>query len=225
MSSRIDLRGHLSSWQRLALGALMLLVSLGYLPLNRLMSGGVTVDIWLDRYVPLWTVWIVPYLLTLVWWVVAGLWALWAMDDGLYAAFVSSWILACLIGFSVFVLYPTYMVRPQVSGEGWTDQIVRYVYANDRTYNAFPSMHVWATTTISLYWSRWRPRWRGWLVAATIVVAFSTVLSGQHWIMDVVGGTILALVCYPLGLRLAAGWLAAMRRTSLDEAARGGEPV
>lgn len=216
---------YLSLVQRFSLAAVMLVVSLGYLPINRLMSGGVTVEIWLDSHVPLWSIWIVPYLLTLVWWIVAGVWALWSMDDRLYVAFVCSWVLACIIGFSVFVLYPTYMVRPQVVGDGWADRIVRYVYANDHTYNAFPSMHLWVTVTIALYWSRWKPKWRGMLVTATIVVAFSTVLSGQHWIMDVVGGTILALVCYPLGGRLAAALLGATRQASLDEAARGGEPV
>jgi membrane-associated phospholipid phosphatase len=205
---------NLSIAQRLVVGAAMLVVSLGYLPLNRLMTDGVTVEIWLDSYVPLWPIWIVPYLMTLAWWIVAGIWALWSMDDEMYVAFVCSWIVACVIGFSVFILYPTYMVRPELTGDGWAEQVVRYVYNNDRTYNAFPSMHVWATVTISLYWSLWKPKWRGWLVAATIVVALSTVLSGQHWIMDVVGGTILAVVCFPLGRRLAAPVLAAMRQSA-----------
>lgn len=209
--------------QRIAVGVAMLVVSLGYLPLNRFMSGGVTVETWLDSYVPLWSIWIVPYLLTLAWWVVAGVWALWTMDDGLYVALVCSWILACLIGFGVFALYPTYMVRPEISGDGWADQVVRYVYNNDHTYNAFPSMHVWATVTIALYWSVWKPKWRGWLVAATIVVAFSTVFSGQHWIMDVVGGTLLALVCYPLGRRLAVPLLTVLRQASAARA--GGSAV
>jgi membrane-associated phospholipid phosphatase len=205
---------------RIGLGATMLLVSLCYLPLNRLMSGGTTVEIWLDSYVPFWAIWIVPYLLTLVCWVAAGIWAFWVMDDPLYLAFVSSWVLACLIGFAVFLFYPTYMVRPELIGAGWADDIVRYVYTNDRTYNAFPSMHVWATVTFTLYLSQWHPKWRALFLAVTIVVALSTVFSGQHWIMDVVGGTVLAVVSYYLGPRVVT-WL--LRSISWTSSAAAGD--
>ncbi len=206
---RLDLR------QRILITAMLLFVSLGYLPLNRLMTGGTTVEIWLDRFVPFSPVWIVPYLLAIVWWVVAGLWAFWSMEDGLYLAFVSSWVLACLIGFGIFICYPTYMVRPAISGDSWAEVIVRYIYEHDRTYNAFPSMHLWVTVTIALYWSYWKPKWRAWIWIATIIVASSTVLSGQHWIMDVVGGTLLAVVCYYLGPMTAALVLPAIRRSSV----------
>ncbi len=190
--------------QRALITALLLGVSLCYLPLNRLMTGGTTVEIWLDHLVPFWPIWIVPYLLAIVWWIVAGVWAFCSMRDALYLAFTSSWVLACLIGFCIFIFYPTYMVRPSLSGDGWAETIVRYVYEQDRTYNAFPSMHLWVTVTITLYWSYWKPQWRIWMWGATIVVALSTVLAGQHWIMDVVGGTFLAIVCYYLGPAVAA---------------------
>lgn len=206
---RLDLR------QRVLITAVLLGVSLCYLPLNRLMTGGTTVEIWLDRFVPFWPIWIVPYLLAIVWWIVAGLWAFWSMRDALYLAFTSSWVLACLIGFAIFILYPTYMIRPDVNGDGWAEALVRYIYEHDRTYNAFPSMHLWITVMITLYWSYWKPKWRIWMWGATIVVALSTVLSGQHWIMDVVGGTLLAIVCYYLGPAVAGLVLPGMLRSSV----------
>jgi len=198
--------------QRIALGVAMLVVSFGYLPINRAMSGGATVEIWLDQLMPFWAIWIVPYLLAIAWWLVAGAWALLKMEDPLWLAFVSSWILACLIGFMIFILYPTYMVRPDSTGSGWAESLVAHVYANDRTHNAFPSMHLWSTVTITLYWSNWKPKWRMWLWTATILVALSTVLSGQHWILDVVGGTLLAALCYYLGPLLVASVCPIRRR-------------
>ncbi|MDW8072398.1 MAG: hypothetical protein RMK79_13135 [Anaerolineae bacterium] len=95
---RLDLR------QRVFIIAVLLGLSLCYLPLNRLMSGGTTVEIWLDRLVPFWPIWIVPYLLAIAWWIVAGVWAFWSMRDALYLAFASSWILAFVIGFFFFIL-------------------------------------------------------------------------------------------------------------------------
>jgi membrane-associated phospholipid phosphatase len=190
--------------QRFLLAWILLIVSLGYLPLNHMMQGGTTVKIWLDQYVPLWPIWMVPYLLTIVWWVVAGAWAFLAMEDRLFLAFVSSWVLACLIGFCFFIFYPTYMVRPVLTTNGWAESLVGYVYTNDRTYNAFPSMHLWVSVTITLYLGAWKPKWRVLLWAATIVIALSTLFSGQHWILDVVGGTSLAVLCYYLGPAIAA---------------------
>jgi membrane-associated phospholipid phosphatase len=196
--------------QRLLLAVVLLIVSVVYLPLNRVMQGGTTVEIWLDQYVPLWPIWMVPYLLAIVWWFVAGTWAFLAMEDRLFVAFVSSWILACLIGYCFFILYPTYMVRPAVTTDGWAASLVQHVYTNDRTYNAFPSMHLWVSVTITLYMGRWKPKWRVLLWAATIVVALSTLFTGQHWILDVVGGTLLAVLCYYLGPAIAA-WVIARR--------------
>jgi len=201
--------------QRVFITVVLLAVSLCYLPLNRLMTGGTTVEIWLDRLVPFWPIWIVPYLLAIVWWIVAGVWAFWSMRDTLYLAFASSWVLSCLIGFCIFIFYPTYMIRPSLTGDGWAETIVRWVYEHDRTYNAFPSMHLWITVTITLYWSYWKPRWRIWMWGATIIVALSTVLSGQHWIMDVVGGTFLAIVSYYLGPAVVACVLPGRLRSSV----------
>lgn len=197
----------LSSAQRRILFVTHGAVLLGYLIINRLMGhlgGGTTFDIWLDRYVPLWPVWVVPYLLAIVWWAVAMVWAFWKMEDSLYVAFISGWIGACLIGYAIFVTCPNYMVRPEVSGTGWAEWLIRFIYANDQAYNAFPSQHLWDTVIITLFWARWRPAWRWPLWGFTLIVALSTLFTGQHWIMDVIGGSLLGLVGYLIGLAVAA---------------------
>src|SRR5574341_333381 len=171
------LKSFLSPVQRRSLFIAQIGVLAGYLITNRLLShlgGGTTFEIWLDRYVPFWPIWVVPYSLALVWWGAALLWAYLHMEDRLYAAFVTGWISTCLIGYSFFILYPNYMVRPEVTGAGWAEWLMRFVYANDRTYNAFPIQHLWSTVIITLFWSRWRPRWRWPLWGFTGIVALST---------------------------------------------------
>jgi len=185
--------------------ALCLASGLVYLPLNRLMDGGTTVEIALDQYVPLWPVWVVPYVGALAWWLIAGLWAGLRMDIRLLRLFAVRWIIACLVGYSAFVFFPTYMVRPPIEGDDWATRLLAYIYANDHTYNAFPSMHLWVTTTISLTWSEWKPRQRWLWWSIVVVVALSTVFTGQHWILDPIGGVVLALISYFLGSRLLAG--------------------
>ena len=197
---------YLTPAQRRILFLTLLAVLSLYLAINRLMSwqgDGTTVEIWLDRYVPFWPIWGVPYVLSIIWWGVAALWAYLKMEDSLYVAFITGWISACLIGYAIFIFYPNYMVRPQVTGTGWAEELIRFIYANDRTYNAFPSQHLWDTVIITLIWSRWKPKWRWLLWSLTLIVAMSTLFTGQHWIMDVIGGTLLAVGGYFIGLTVA----------------------
>jgi membrane-associated phospholipid phosphatase len=198
---------YLTPAQRRILFLTLLAVLSLYLVINRLMSwqgNGTTVEIWLDQYVPFWPIWVVPYVLSILWWGVAALWAYLKMEDSLYVAFITGWISTCLIGYAIFLFYPNYMIRPQVTGTGWAEWLIRFIYANDRTYNAFPSQHLWDTVIITLIWSRWKPRLRWPLWGLTLIVATSTLFTGQHWIMDVIGGTLLAVIGYFIGLTVAA---------------------
>lgn len=198
---------YLTPTQRRILLVTHLVVMGGYLVINRVMGhlgGGTTFDIWLDQYVPLWPIWVAPYVLALVWWGVAILWAFLKMEDGLYVAFTTGWIGACLIGYSIFILYPNYMIRPEVTGDGWAEMFIRFIYANDRVYNAFPSQHLWDTVIITLFFGRLKPALRWPLWGFTFIVALSTLFTGQHWILDVLGGTLLGVIGYYIGLAVAA---------------------
>jgi membrane-associated phospholipid phosphatase len=193
--------------QRRALFFAQVVVLSGYLIINRMMNqlgGGTTFEIWLDHYIPLWPIWAAPYSLALVWWGVAILWAHLKMEDTHYTAFVIAWVITCLIGYGIFVFYPNYMVRPEVAGVGLTAWSIRFIYTVDRTYNAFPSMHVWLTVLITLFWGRWKPGWRWLLWTSTLIIGLSTLFTGQHWIMDVIGGALLAAGGYCLGWALVA---------------------
>jgi membrane-associated phospholipid phosphatase len=72
-------------------------------------------------------------------------------------------------------------------------------------YNAFPSGHVYITTLIALFWSRWFPQWRWFWGATVIVICLATLFTGQHYLPDPIGGLILAWVGYQIGLRCVAG--------------------
>jgi hypothetical protein len=193
---------------RLTWLALCSLVAMAYLPINRWMTGGITMETWLDRYIPFWPIWIVPYLLAIGWWLVAGLWAAWKMEDRLMEAFIARWLTACGIGFAIFLMFPTYMVRPPVTEDGWAARLIGYVFSNDRLYNAFPSMHLWTTATITLSFGEWKPRWRGMWWGIVGVVVLATVFTHQHWLLDPFGGILLAVISYFLGPALVSRLMA-----------------
>lgn len=178
-----------------------------YFPLNRFMQGGIELKTALDGYVPLWPVWVVPYVLIYVWWVVAAIWAVWRMDERLYEAFFIASAFVSVSAMTIFTLFPTYVVRPPLTTGDWSTQILSLIYSRDHAYNAFPSGHVYVTALIALFWSRWFPQWRWLWTATVIVIALATVFTHQHYLPDPIGGLALAWFGYRIGL-----WCVADRR-------------
>ena len=184
--------------------AVLVVVQLMYFPINRTVQGGVVLDTPLDGYVPLWTVWIIPYMLSLLWWAVCYGWAAWKMEDDLYRAFVISFVTVMLTSYVIYIVFPTYVNRPELQGDDWLTRLVASLYENDRVNNAFPSGHTYNSVMIALFWSRWYPRQRWlWFTIAAIVV-LSTLFTRQHNLPDLLGGILLAW----LGYRFSLWWVA-----------------
>ncbi len=189
---------------RLGLWALVLGVSLLYLPINRLAQGGVALRTPLDDLIPLWPVWAVPYLASVVWWLGASLWAALRMEDGLYRALVAAMLIVNLAGFAIYLLFPTYVERPALSGTDWATSLVRFIYSQDRVYNAFPSGHTYITVLIALFWWRWQPRLRWLWIGGTLLILLSTLFTRQHFLADLLGGIVLAVTGWWLGRRIGS---------------------
>ena len=187
-------------WKRLTLMAAVCALQLLYVPLNRGLSGGVTLKTPLDDYVPLLPLWVIPYALTWVIWLACAVVSAWKMEAHLYRALLTSLFVVIGLGIAIFLIYPTYVQRPVLQGDGWPVQWLRFIYAHDGAYNAFPSGHVYLTALIGFYWSRWFPWQRGFWTVTVILVAASTVFTGQHYLLDPIGGLLLAWAGYRFGL-------------------------
>ena len=74
--------------KRLILVLLIVGVQCLYTVTNRMMVGGWLPRTFLDNYIPIWPIWVVPYLFVLSIWVVFSLIAAWKMDERLFRAFV-----------------------------------------------------------------------------------------------------------------------------------------
>jgi len=171
-----------------------------YFPLNRFLEGGVEFKTTLDQYVPLWPVWVVPYGLICVWWVAACFWTVWRMEEQLYEAFFLASAFVSVVALTIFTVFPTYVIRPALSDTDWPAKLLNWLYTNDYMYNAFPSGHVYITTLIALFWSRWFPKWRPVLAATVVTVILATLFTHQHYLPDPIGGLVLAWFGYRIGL-------------------------
>ena len=195
----------MNSLKRLIWCALLFGIQSLYFPLNRLLKGGVEFKTSLDEYVPLWTMWVIPYGLVCIWWIAAYLWAAWSMEEHLYEAFFIASAFVCVTGLTIFAVFPTYVLRPALLGSDWSTQLLHWIYTNDHMYNAFPSGHVYITTLIALFWSRWFPKWKWLWVSSVIVIALATLFTHQHYLPDPIGGLILAWIGYRIGLLCVSG--------------------
>ncbi len=188
----------------------LLIVQNLYFPINQYVHGGVIISTPLDAHIPLWSIWAIPYLLSLLWWFASFVWATWKMESKLYLAFVVATVAVMLTSYIIYLLYPTYIIRPIPKENSWTMDLVRYIYSRDRSYNVLPSGHTYTSVLIALFWIRWYPEKRILWIIITAIVLLSTLFTGQHYFADVIAGTLLAWAGYRYGL-----WYAAKKQISV----------
>ncbi|RLT43497.1 MAG: hypothetical protein DWI57_04275 [Chloroflexi bacterium] len=186
--------------RRFGLYALVFAIQSLYLPLNHGLREGVIWDTRWDTLIPLWAVWIVPYSMAWPVWLASYAWAALWMEEKLYRALMVASVVAVVTAIAAFTLYPTYIIRPALVGSDWATEWMRWLYNTDGVFNAFPSGHVYFTTILTLFWSRWLPRGRWLWGAFWLVVCLSTLFTKQHYIPDLFGGAGLAWVGYRVGL-------------------------
>ena len=188
---------------RLGWLAALFLVQFLYFPINRLLLGGVVLYTALDPLIPVWPIWAIPYLLGWFWWVGCFFWAAFRMDGFLYRALIAGALFTLLTSYIFYIIYPTYVFRPELVGNGWQFDMLRSIYANDHVYNAFPSGHAYTSALIFLFWWRWKPGLRLlWGLIAGVVI-LSTLFTGQHHLLDPLGGILWAWLGYHFGLEWA----------------------
>jgi len=187
---------------RLGMTLLLMGAASLYFPLNRMLTGGVSLEIPLDAWVPLWPGWVIPYLLCPPIWVGCFFWAAWKMEARLFRSFVSAGLFVFLTAALFFYIFPTYVQRPDLLATSWTAKVLQMVYQNDGAYNAFPSGHVYQTVFICLFYNRLYPNHKWLLSAVVLVVICSTLFTHQHYLLDPLGGIVIALLGYSFGMVL-----------------------
>jgi len=171
---------------------------------NRLNSGGTAVpETWLDKIIPVWPIWSVMYLLLISFWSIALIYMALKMEERLYRAAFTAAVLTIVPAMTIFILWPNYIIRPELVGSNIFTRILQWVYNFDSPYNALPSGHMYMTILTGLYFTRWYPKVKWWMVLITILMIPSTLFTKQHVILDLIAATVLAIIAD----RLAMWWV------------------
>jgi len=109
-------------------------------------------------------------------------------------------VMGTIVGFSIFILWPLNIRRPEFIGDRFGESIMQAVFTVDEPANCFPSFHsffaVLGALVVQQQVSSKLYVGLAWLIAVGVLV--SAVMTGQHYCIDVLGGSILALVCFGL---------------------------
>lgn len=195
--------------RRLVVLVVLLAAQTLYAPVNRLARGGVALVVPLDAHIPLQPVWVVPYLLGVVWWLGTFVWGCLSFRPWLLRRFAGALLGAHAVAYTLYLVAPTFAVRPEVPGDGVWPSLVRWVYAGDRAYNACPSGHTYVSILVLLAWWHAAPRRRWAVVGFAAAVVLSTLFTGQHHLADVVGGLALGAAAW-----MVVGWVFPAARLS-----------
>ena len=185
--------------KRLVLLLLACCIQTLYLPTSNGLSGGIEPKLPID-ILPIWPIWVVPYIFCYALWFAGILWIIRKMEDRLFRAFVAACMLTFTIGVATFIFFPTYVRTGTFVGNDIFTNLLRFIHESWGRYDAFPSGHVYITTLLTLFYTRWYPRYKLLWIAVLVIVALSTLFTGQHYILDVIGGYCVALLGYHFGL-------------------------
>lgn len=100
-----------------------------------------------------------------------------------------------------FLLLPTTIDRPEITGTDVFSQLMRLLYQLDQPVNLFPSIHCLVSWLcwIGVRKNNHVPRFYQWFSLITaILICISTLTTRQHVLVDVVGGIVLAEFSYYL---------------------------
>jgi membrane-associated phospholipid phosphatase len=170
-----------------------------YIPTSNRMTGGIEPKLSIDVF-PLWPVWVLPYVLCYVLWFASIGWIIFKTEDRLFRSFIAACMLTFAIGVSTFIFFPTYVRPATFEGNDIFTALLRIIHENWGRYDALPSGHVYITTLLTLFFGRWYPRHKYVWILVLVVVSFSTLFTGQHYILDVLGGFFVAWTGYHFGL-------------------------
>ena len=130
----------------------------------------------------------------------------WARRPEIYRGARNALVITNIVGLTVFLLLPVAPPR-LLPGDGFVDAVALAGFGTTHggpvaadQYGALPSLHlawaVWATVVATRMLAGSRFRWLCWIYP--VLVTIGVVVTGNHYLLDAVAGTAVALTAFAL---------------------------
>jgi membrane-associated phospholipid phosphatase len=177
------------------------LLASGYFLLNKPRESAHFLELATDDWIPLVPGFVFPYI-SLYLLLVLSVWRFLKAQTRLFSLAALAVCIDLVISYIIYILFQTRIERPVLSGFDVSSDILRWIYSIDEPYNAFPSLHTSSAVLCTLLWRKIDSRfWLVILVWAGFIVA-STVLTKQHYFVDILGGLAVAVLSYSVATKL-----------------------
>lgn len=158
----------------------------------------------LDHSIPIIPFFMIPYVLAYVTWILGFIIIGRESRQVCYEVMTAEQIakVICLI---FFIFLPAQIVRPEITGNSFSEQLTKLVYAVDEPNNLFPSIHCmlnWLLFRTSFYCKKVGKTYRIAMFFAALIIFASVLFTKQHLIVDIFGGILAA----EFGLFVSKKW-------------------
>ncbi|MHB1485089.1 MAG: phosphatase PAP2 family protein [Saccharofermentanales bacterium] len=153
----------------------------------------------IDKYIPFSRFSAIPYYYWYLYTAATLLIMFFQRESKSYYRLIFSMFTGVLISCAIYIVFPTYVPRIELTGDDILTNMIRRIYTIDPPYNCFPSMHV--LYSFICFWYLAIFRRVGWWFdllngMSFILITLSTVYSKQHYTPDILGGIAVgATVC------------------------------
>ena len=104
---------------------------------------------------------------------------------------------AIIVAGICFLLFPLRFAFPRPHADGWLGALFDWFRGMDAPYNLLPSLHAaLMLILLDVYVRHTRGLVRIAIIIWFILIALSPVLTYQHHVIDILGGVVLAAVCF-----------------------------
>lgn len=149
-----------------------------------------------ERFIPFVPLMVIPYMSIDLFFVAAPFLS---RNRQELATFCRRIVLAILLAGLCFLVMPLKLNVERPRLDGWLGAAFGWFFAADLPYNLFPSLHITLRTILAETYARHtRGLWNLALHAWFSLIGLSTLLTYQHHVVDVLGGFVLAAVCFYL---------------------------
>ncbi len=122
-------------------------------------------------------------------------------DDLDFYRLVVAIIVTMLITYPFFYFFPAIYPRAEFVITDLSTQVLRWNYTNDVVNNTFPSLHVSLSFTLALTMGYLNKKKKNIWIFWAIMVAVSTVLVKKHFLIDTLGGFMVAYTAFSFSVK------------------------